>query len=266
MGTVMGTMSTSTETISRTTVGVRLDGDRVRVQLVSEAPPGAPQVRPMLLESDADSARVALVPDGALLLAGDHVQVTVEVGPGATLELVEPGGTVAYDMEGRWASWDVVVVAGPGATLLWHGEPFVVSGGARVRRTMTCRIGPGARVAVRELLVLGRHGERPGRLQQETTCTDVAGVPLLVEGLDVDAGSCGALLGGQPVMASFLAFGAEPVPTTGPTLRFDLERGGHLYRACAGSVHEAADPDLWDQVVRAMRSRTSNSMPTASAR
>lgn len=264
-------MSTSTESASRglastTNVRVELAGDRVRVHLATDAPDGAPQVRPMLLASDGTSARVALMPDGALLLAEDHVRISVEVGPGAVLELVEPGGTVAYDMDGRWAQWDVAITLGAAATLVWHGEPFVVSGGAGVRRSTTVVVGDDARLALREVMVLGRHGEEPGRLVQQTTCTDAAGVPLLVEGLDVDAASCGPLLGGRPVMVSALVLGAGRCDVAGQTVCYDLEAGGHLYRACAGSVHEAVDAALWDQVARAIRSRTSNSMPTASAR
>lgn len=263
----MGTMSTSTEVASATTVRVELAQDRVRVHLASDAADGAPQVRPMLLASDAWSARVALVPDGALLLADDHVRIAVEVGPGATLELVEPGGTVAYAMDGRWARWDVTVTVGAGASLLWHGEPFVVSGGAGVRRTTEAVLHEGARMGLREVLVLGRHGESPGRLVQKTTCSDGSGRPLLVEGLDLDARRSAALLGpGNAALFSALVLGMEPCEVTERTDRYDLEHGGHLYRACAASVHEAIDHGLWDQVARAIRSRTSNSMPTASAR
>lgn len=263
----MGTMSTSTEVASSTTVRVELAEGRVRVHLASEAPDGAPQVRPMLLASDAACARVALVPDGALLLADDHVRITVEVGPGAALELVEPGGTVAYAMDGRWARWDVTVTIAAGASLLWHGEPFVVSGGAGVRRTTRVVAHEGSRLGLREVLVLGRHGESAGRLVQETTCTDGSGRPLLVEGLDLDARRAAALIGpGNAAMASSLVLGVEPSEAATTTERYDLERGGHLYRACARSVHEALDHPLWDQVARAIRSRTSNSMPTASAR
>lgn len=264
-------MSTSTEStspglVSSTTLRVDLADERVRVHLATDAPDAAPQVRPMLLASDGTSARVALVPDGALLLADDHVRISIEVGPGAALEIVEPGGTVAYDMDGRWAQWDVAITLGSAATLVWHGEPFVISGGAGVRRTTTVVVGDNAGLALREAVVLGRHGEEPGRLVQQTVCTDPAGAPLLVEGLDVDATSCGPLLGGLPVMVSVLVLGAPRCDVAGQTVCYDLESGGHLYRACAGSVHEAVDAALWDQVARAIRSRTSNSMPTASAR
>lgn len=267
----METMSTSTESASahlasRTTLRVWLDGERVRIHLAVDAPEGRPGVRPMLLGCDASTARVALVPEGALLLADDRVRIDVEVGAGACLELVEPGGTVAYDMEGGSAHWDVVATVGPSARLLWHGETFVVSAGAQVARTTRLVVADGAQVALREVLVLGRHGERAGALDQQTTCTDGSGAPLLVERLEVDAARLGMLLGGQHVMASVTTFGLPALDAAASTQRYDLECGGHLYRACADSAHAAAGPDLWDQVARAIRSRTANSMPTASAR
>lgn len=259
-------MSTSTELLSRTTVRVWRDGERVRVHLAADAPGGGPCVRAMLLASDASSARVALVPDGALLLADDWIRIDVEVGAGTSLELVEPGGTVAYDMEGRSARWEVVATVAPGGSLVWHGEPFVVSAGARVRRTTRVVVADGAQVALREVVVLGRHGEQAGALDQSTTCTDEHGGPLLVERLDVDAARVGALLGGHHVLATVAAFGMVALAPAPLTERYDLECGGHVYRACAGSAHQAVDHELWDQLVRAIRSRTANSMPTASAR
>lgn len=259
-------MSTSTEVVSSATVRVVVDGERVRTHLGTDVPEGAPGIRPMLLSSDRTSARVALVPDGALLLAGDRVRVVVDVGAGALLEIVEPGGTVAYDMAGGAARWDVSVSVAAGGALVWQGEPFVVSQGATVRRTTDIAVAAGARVALREVLVFGRHGEAAGSLDQQTRCVDEYGAPLLVERLDVTASTCAALLGGHRVMASVTAFGIGAVEPAPKTVRFDMESGAHLYRACAATSHEASDDVLWDQVARAIRSRTANSRPTASAR
>ena len=80
--------------------------------------------------------RVALVPEQAVLLAGDHVTVSVRVPAGRVLDIVEPGGTVAYAMRGGQARWDVTVEIEEGAGLVWHGQPFVVAAGADVRRTL----------------------------------------------------------------------------------------------------------------------------------
>ena len=76
--------------------------------------------------------------------------------PGGSLEIVEPGGTVAYAMRGRSARWDVTVEVDAGGTLVWHGEPFVVAEGADVTRTTSVELAAGASVSLRETLVLGR--------------------------------------------------------------------------------------------------------------
>jgi urease accessory protein len=127
--------------------------------------------------------RVALIPEQAVLLAGDHVTVSVRVGAGRVLEIVEPGGTVAYAMRGQQARWDVTVEVEEAGRLVWHGEPFVVAEGADVRRTLTVGLAAAASLVLRETLVLGRSGESPGRLWCRTDITR-DGSPVLVEELD----------------------------------------------------------------------------------
>ncbi|RJS47217.1 urease accessory protein UreD [Nocardioides cavernaquae] len=249
-------MSTLTDvaptTASRTTIHVERSGGRVRVRTAASGPSDRPLIRPMLLGADDRIARISLVPEGALLLAGDAVEVDVHVGTGAVLELHEAAGTVAYDMRGDHARWDVTVRLDEGATLLWGGEPFVVSAGADVRRTTRIVLDAGAGVALRETLVLGRHGEAAGRLHQTQTVEHASGVPLLVEELDVDAVRMTALLGGHRVIGSLLLLGdaCAALPASSSADRFDLESGGTLLRRLAHEAHAAHDAAAWDQVVR----------------
>lgn len=259
-------MSTHTEAdpaVSLTTVSVLADGGRIRVRTSAAGPAQRPLIRPMLLSADATTARVSLVPEGALLLAGDAVRIRVEVGPGALLDLQEPGGTVAYDMRGGNATWDVEVSLAEDAALVWRGEPFVVADGADVRRRTRIVVSPGSRLAVRETLVLGRHGEQGGRIRQALTVEEPDGSPVLVEELDVEAGASAGLLGGHRVVGSVLALG---VPVRPSPDRFDLEAGGHLLRRLTDEAHTAHDRAAWDQMVREICSCTSNSMPLAAAR
>lgn len=198
-----------------TTVGLDVDprGRRSRLRLVSGAGPTRVVLRPHTLSSSPTGARVAIVATGALLLAGDRVRIDVEVGPGAHLELVEPSGTVAYDMRGGAARWDVRIHLGAGAGLVWHGQPFVVSEGATVRRTTEIDLAKGATALLRETFVLGRTGEGPGRL---TTSTRVSydDRPVLVEQLDAGAGSARVgVLGPHRVIDTVCRF-AEPRPST----------------------------------------------------
>ena len=58
------------------------------------------------------------------------------------------------------------VTVGDGATLVLEDAPLVVAEGADVVRTTTIRLGGGATAIVRDLVVLGRAGEGPGRLSR----------------------------------------------------------------------------------------------------
>jgi len=136
------------------------------------------------LREHGSTVRLALVAGQALLLAGDEVRVEVLVQGLVDVEIVETAGTVAYDMRGGAARWDVAIDLRDGATVTWDGQPFVVSAGAEVRRDTTIDVEAGCRATLRETIVLGRAGERGGMLRTRARI-DLAGVPLLIEDLDL---------------------------------------------------------------------------------
>lgn len=245
-------MLTSTERSARTRIRVtRGEGQsRCRVRsAVTLSDSTAASIRPMLVDHDRTGARVSLVPEGALLLAGDAIEIDVTVDAGARLDLIEPGGTVAFDMRGGTATWSVLVTLGQGAVLTWAGEPFVVSAGADVRRRTVVRLAAGARLMQRETLVLGRYGEVPGTIRQQTDVTRDR-TPLLVEDLPLDADTTPALLGGHRVISSVLAVGG-PGPADGPVSdRFDLDQGGTLWRRLGVHAHETGLAEAWHAAVR----------------
>ncbi|WP_402461769.1 urease accessory protein UreD [Isoptericola aurantiacus] len=199
----------------------------------------------------ADRAEVALVATGAMLLGGDHVVVRVDVAAGCRLRITDVGGTVAYDGEGAACRWDVEVRLGDDARLEWYGMPFVVSDGADVTRSTTVAAGARTRLVLRETVVLGRHGERGGRVVLRSDLHDDAG-PLLVEEV-VAAGRSPVpgVLGGHRVLdtltvldgtdesdlpAGSASRAAVAAPVDGAvTLR--LDRGGALTRWLGPSVH-----------------------------
>lgn len=238
------TITPTREAVSLTRVEVRRPpaGGRSEVTLSGGGPVDRPVVRPMLLASDEAGARVSLVPEGALLLAGDRIRIEIVVGPGAHLDLVEPGGTVAYAMPEGSASWDVVIDLAPAAVCTWAGEPFVVAEGARVRRRTTVRLGWSARLALRETLVLGRHGERAGRLDQHLTAALDGGAQVLAESLTVGPASSRLLLGDARVVSTVSVLGARLAPTMEGT-RLDLEHPGTLVRGLGRDCHSTI-PDL----------------------
>jgi urease accessory protein len=174
-----------------------------------------------------DGDRVALVPEQAVLLAGDEVTVSVRVAAGASLEIVEPGGTVAYAMRGLGARWDVDIEVEDGGRLIWHGEPFVVAEGADVTRSLDVDLGADAMLSLRETWVLGRTGEDPGRL---VTRADVRrlNMPVLVEDLDCSVG-----LGRHRVVDQLLCLGVAECQEDAMA----LHAGGHLHRWLGDATH-----------------------------
>lgn len=203
-------------------------------------------VRPMLLEVSGTSARVALMPVSATLLAGDAVAIEVSVGAGASLRVVEPTGTVAYDMRGASATWSVSVAVGADARLTWWGEPFVVATGAEVERTTTIRLDEGASMLWRETIVLGRGGEIGGALRARTDVVDGLGRPVLVEEqVYAPAAQVPGRLGPHRVVDTVVSFGPGPDADTARTwpsplpdaCRFTLASGDRMGRWLGPALH-----------------------------
>ena len=212
---------------SPTVVQVRREHGRIRTLLRGGL------LRPQLLHGPADRCRVGLLASTALLLGGDVVELEVEVGPGACLDLVDVAGTVAYDGRGAPASWRVEVRVADGGRLRWAGEPFVVADGADVTRSLVLDVAEGGRALLRETLVLGRAGQTGGSLRSRTTAAR-AGRPVLVDDTVLDPAahrSLPGMLGHLRVLDSLLAVGEElAAPPVGPTghraTRFALAEPG----------------------------------------
>lgn len=205
--------------------------------------------RAVLQELRGSTARVALVPDRALLLSGDDVRVDVRVGPGVRLHLLETSGTVAYDMRGGAARWDLSVVVEDGGSLVHETLPFVSSAGSDVRRTTRVDLAADASAILRETLVLGRHGEAAGRLLSSTRVRR-AGREVLTEDLDgrdlAPYRIQDALLDLTPG-ASEAARGCCPDGVT----RLVSESGAVVWRVLADQAHVAAAgiDRVWADVV-----------------
>ncbi|MCC2313810.1 urease accessory protein UreD [Cellulomonas xiejunii] len=202
------------------------------------------------LPDEDGTVRVALVATQALLLAGDHVRIELDVAPGLVLEVVEITGTVAYDMQGGRASWDVDVQVGAGALLVWDALPFVVATGADVTRSARVELAEGAVAVLRETFVLGRTGEAGGLLTTSTHAR-LAGRPLLVETLTVSPESRRdpALLGGARCLDTVTVLGAryeDDAPAGADVLQ--LDRPGTLVRTFGTDAHRG---DLAVTVTRA---------------
>jgi urease accessory protein len=226
-----------------TTVAVERRGSRTGCDLRRGA------LSPHLLEDDGRVVRVALVGAQALLLGGDHVGIRVRVGAGAVLELVETSGTVAYDGRGSAARWTVDVVVAAGGVLVWDGLPLVVATGADVRRSTSVRLGRGAVACLRETVVLGRAGERGGRLRTALRVEDDDG-PVLAEDLRLDGSHPEpGVLGGHRVADSVVLVGRRPVwrpaPGRGPAhTHLDLDQPGAVARSLGHEAHRVVLTEL----------------------
>lgn len=187
-------------------------------------------------------ARVALVQTSAMLVSGDDVVLDVRVGHGASLELMEISGTVAHPVAGGpAASMRIAIELGVGARLLWNGQPLIVAAGADVKRLTRVALSAGARMLMRDVLVLGRHAERSGAIVTDTR-VERESRPVLHETLDLSdpaIHSTEALLGHARVIDSLALFGwrlTEP-----PADAFRLGDEDTLLRRL---VSRACDSDL----------------------
>ncbi len=203
--------------------------------------------------ADPGSVRVALVAAGALLLAGDEVRIEVAVDGPVTVEVVETAGTVAYDMRGGRARWDVYVELTGGARIAWHGEPFVVAGGASVDRSTTGLVGAGSVLALRETLVFGRAGEVGGALRTRTRI-DLGGVPALAEDLDLSpAGRARwTTMRGQRCLDTVTTVGAR-LPDERLTLQAELEAS--VARSLSDEAHRSTMAGVWSAARAAVAPR-----------
>jgi urease accessory protein len=221
--------------VTSTRIAVIAGDPRAHVELAVGA------LAPRLISRDRTHAQIAVAAAGMVLLGGDHVHMEIDVGPGCTVEIEDVGGTVAY--RGARSSWILDVAVGAGGTLLWHGLPFVVTDGADVERRTRITLDSDARAVIRETLVLGRHGERGGRLASALAVSDRGG-PLLVERLEA-AGSTPepGVLGSSRVIDAVIAVGFRP-PARAGDLEFD--RPGSMARHLSDHTHGSSLDRVWD--------------------
>ena len=192
-----------------TRISVEQVGGRARFSVLDQGLYLAP--RPVSGGSHPLHLRVALIGIHMMLLGGDEVRIQLSVGPGVTLEVVEPAGLVAYDADLVPSRWVLEAELGEGSAMIWDGASFVAAAGSNVQRETRLRLAAGARVLVRETLVLGRSGEAGGRLRSITRVTGEDG-DLLYEDLDLSGPRERAvgILGGSRIMASVTAVGWRP--------------------------------------------------------
>ncbi len=183
-------------------------------------------------------------------LPGDRVALSVGVGAGASLTVRSTAASVALGAHGDdHSEFLVEAEVGAGGELRWLPEPTVASAGCHHRYLARIRLGAGARLVWRDELVLGRHGEGPGRLTSRIDI-DAAGVPLLRHELRVGPGEPGwegpAITGGAGAVGMVVVIGPRDragAPPPGAwrspeAAMLPLAGGGAVMSAMASGAHE----------------------------
>ena len=231
-------------------------GGRARVLVRTDGPRGRGHLGIRVLHAGVDGARVAVLAEGALLVAGDDVSVGMRVGPGVRLDVVEPAGTVAFDMRGGSARWGVSVEVDDEGELVWRAEPFVVATGAVVDRELEVTLHGSGAAALREVLVLGRVREAGGVVRQRLRAS-ASGRPLLAEDLALDgARPQVAVIGGHRVVDSVTVLGRRAgASTPGAAHRLELEGAGTVVRHLGAQTHTSPLEPFWTVVAAASRAQ-----------
>jgi len=142
-------------------------------------------------------ARVVLLQTIAGPLAGDRAAIEVDVGPGAAIEVGGNAATLAYPTRARDersparpapARHKVRLRVAAGGRLAWLPQPLILAAGCDLEASVDLELAEDTAAVIRELVVLGRHGEEPGRYRSRLRA-ELAGAPLLHDEVRLPAGT-----------------------------------------------------------------------------
>lgn len=193
------------------------------------------------------TAIVHLVNSATSPLGGDELKLTIRVGPGASLRLSGVAATIALPGlhgEGSMSEVDIEVV--DGGSLEYLPEPTVVTARARHSAVFKASLAADAYLHTREVLVLGRAGERPGSLVTTQYVTR-GEVPVLRQTLEIGDSTLDsslAHLAGRRVLATDLVVGGPELPEASGEWwsRTPLAAGGTLTTSLAPDAVTALAP------------------------
>lgn len=194
----------------------------------------------------ADIARVSLAAGAGGPVGGDQLTLYVEVGPGSSLVLSEVSPTLLLPgPRGERSATHVRIRVAADATLIWLPEPIIAARGCDHLHDVVVDLDEGARLFMREELLLGRHGEQTGRVTQRVSIRH-GGRPLYRQ--DIGIGTPGAdtpaVLGDHRAVGSALivdpSWGSDPpaaralpgdaalLPLSGPAVLITAAAGDNL--------------------------------------
>lgn len=233
--------------MSPTVIAVAAAEERARCKLTAGG------LTPHLIRRDTSFVHIALTATQMLLLDGDRVDLDIKVGPGCKLYLQDTGGMVAYPRrvpvehfnnevdasppesdQTPPAQWHIRAEVQAGGSLVWEGLPFVISDGADVLRSAEVRLGAHATALLRETLVLGREGERGGRIVSRMCINDTGG-PILAEETVLEGNRpMPGILGGHRILDQVTAAGFRPQTSPEDMI---LEQPGAISRYLGSEAH-----------------------------
>lgn len=129
--------------------------------------------------------RVCLTAGAAGPVGGDQLTLHVDIGAGSALVLAEVSATLVLPgPHGHQSRTINHIRVAPGGTLIWLPEPVIAARGCDHLVEVRVDLDVGARLLMREELLLGRHGEPCGRLRQRSRVR-LGGRPLYRQDLDL---------------------------------------------------------------------------------
>lgn len=154
------------------------------------------------------TVHVSRVAGAAGPLGGDDLELRVDVEHGATLVLRDVAATLALPgPHGQRSRFHTTIRVAADATLVWLPEPLIAARGCDHHATTDVVLDRGARLLLREELLLGRHEETPGAVRQQLRVC-LADQPLhqqeLAAGPDVPGWRGPAVTGGRRALGSLL--------------------------------------------------------------
>lgn len=112
--------------------------------------------------------RMCLAAGAAGPVGGDRLTLQVDVGPGAAVVLSEISASLLLPgVHGDQSRFRTEITVASGGTLVWKPQPLIAAARCHHLNEISVRVEEDARFFMRDELLLGRHGEQPGRVTQD---------------------------------------------------------------------------------------------------
>jgi urease accessory protein len=137
-------------------LALRIARDGMRSRLAHRAHEGPLVVqKPLYPEGESVCQCIVVHPPGGIA-GGDALEVDIEVGDNAWMQVTTPGAAKWYRAAGRRASQDVRIRVGAGATFEWLPQTTIVFDGVDGASTMRVELAAGSVYLAWDIVCLGR--------------------------------------------------------------------------------------------------------------